>query len=157
MFRGAHELTIDGKGRLAIPAKFREVLLREFAEEEDQAARMVVTLENRDRLLFYPECKWRKIEQDLLNLRTAGKPNLEKYRNLLLHNADTLEIDGAGRVLLPALLRRLVDLDKDVILVGRVDRLELWDRSRKLAETESALAIDADELNFDLGQVDFQL
>ncbi|MBQ9601125.1 MAG: division/cell wall cluster transcriptional repressor MraZ [Neisseriaceae bacterium] len=157
MFRGAHELTIDSKGRLAIPAKFREVLSREFAEDDDQVARIVVTLENRDRLLFYPESRWCKIEQDLLNLRTAGKPNLEKYRNLVLHNADTLEIDSAGRVLVPALLRGLVGLDKDVILVGRVDRLELWDRSRKLAETEDALAIDADELNFDLGQVDFQL
>lgn len=156
MFRGAHELLIDGKGRLAIPAKFREVLLREFASADD-APKLVVTLDSRDRLLFYPECEWEKVEQQLLHLNVKGKPNLQLYQNLLLHNADTLELDGAGRVLLPANLRRLVNFDKDVMLVGRVNRLELWGRERKLAETEQALSIDPDELDFDLSQTDLQL
>lgn len=156
MFRGAHELTIDTKGRLAIPAKFREALVRDFAGDDD-APNLVVTLDSRNRLLFYPECEWEKVEQKLLNLNVNGKPNLQLYQNLLLHNADTLEIDGAGRVLLPANLRRLVNFDKDVMLVGRVNRLELWGREQKMAETEAALSIDPDELNFDLSQTDLQL
>ena len=98
-----------------------------------------------------------KVEQKLLNLNVNGKPNLQLYQNLLLHNAETLEMDSAGRVLLPANLRRLVNFDKEVSLLGRVNRLELWDREQKQAETEAALSIDETELNFDLSQTDLQL
>ena len=91
----------------------------------------------------------------LLNVK--GKPNLQLYQNLLLHNAETLELDSAGRVLLPQNLRRLVNFDKDVMLVGRVNRLELWGLEQKMAETEKALSIDPDELDFDLSQTDLQL
>ena len=156
MFRGSHDLTIDTKGRLAIPAKLREVLSRRFKTDENEP-NWVVTLDSRKRLLFYPESEWEKVEQKLLNLNVNGKPNLQLYQNLLLHNAETLEMDSAGRVLLPANLRRLVNFDKEVSLLGRVNRLELWDREQKQAETEAALSIDETELNFYLSQTDLQL
>ena len=156
MSRGSHDLTIDTKGRLAIPAKLREVLSRRFKTDENEP-NWVVTLDSRKRLLFYPESEWEKVEQKLLNLNVNGKPNLQLYQNLLLHNAETLEMDSAGRVLLPANLRRLVNFDKEVSLLGRVNRLELWDREQKQAETEAALSIDETELNFDLSQTDLQL
>ena len=156
MFRGSHDLTIDTKGRLAIPAKLREVLSRRFKTDENEP-NWVVTLDSRKRLLFYPESEWEKVEQKLLNLNVNGKPNLQLYQNMLLHNAETLEMDSAGRVLLPANLRRLVNFDKEVSLLGRVNRLELWDREQKQAETEAALSIDETELNFDLSQTDLQL
>ena len=156
MFRGSHDLTIDTKGRLAIPAKLREVLSRRFKTDENEP-NWVVTLDSRKRLLFYPESEWEKVEQKLLNLNVNGKPNSQLYQNLLLHNAETLEMDSAGRVLLPANLRRLVNFDKEVSLLGRVNRLELWDREQKQAETEAALSIDETELNFDLSQTDLQL
>lgn len=156
MFRGSHDLTIDTKGRLAIPAKLREVLSRRFKTDENEP-NWVVTLDSRKRLLFYPESEWEKVEQKLLNLNVNGKPNLQLYQNLLLHNAETLEMDSAGRVLLPANLRRLVNFDKEVSLLGRVNRLELWDREQKQVETEAALSIDETELNFDLSQTDLQL
>ena len=156
MFRGSHDLTIDTQGRLAIPAKLREVLSRRFKTDENEP-NWVVTLDSRKRLLFYPESEWEKVEQKLLNLNVNGKPNLQLYQNLLLHNAETLEMDSAGRVLLPANLRRLVNFDKEVSLLGRVNRLELWDREQKQAETEAALSIDENELNFDLSQTDLQL
>lgn len=155
MFRGAHELLIDSKGRLAIPVKFREVLLREFAGDDE--LKLVVTLDSRERLLFYPESEWEKVECQLLSMNVKGKVNLQLYQNLLLHNADTLEIDTAGRVLLPANLRRLVNFDKDVVLVGRVNRLELWGRECKMAQTERALSIDPNELDFDLSQTNLLL
>ena len=156
MFRGSHDLTIDTKGRLAIPAKLREVLSRRFKTDENEP-NWVVTLDSRKRLLFYPESEWEKVEQKLLNLNVNGKPNLQLYQNLLLHNAETLEMESAGRVLLPANLRRLGNFDKEVSLLGRVNRLELWDREQKQAETEAALSIDETELNFDLSQTDLQL
>ena len=129
---------------------------RRFKTDENEP-NWVVTLDSRKRLLFYPESEWEKVEQKLLNLNVNGKPNLQLYQNLLLHNAETLEMDSAGRVLLPANLRRLVNFDKEVSLLGRVNRLELWDREQKQAETEAALSIDETELNFDLSQTDLQL
>ena len=86
MFRGRHELSIDPKGRLAIPAKFRDVLSKKFADEDDEA-RFVVSLDNGERLLIYPECEWEKVEQQLLDLNVNGRPELQAYQNLLLHNA----------------------------------------------------------------------
>lgn len=151
MFGGVHELSIDSKGRLAIPAKFRELLLRHYTPA------VVVTLDSRSRLLIYPEAEWEGVAGQLLALKTAGNPTLQRYQNLLLHNADTLELDTAGRVLLPANLRRRVDFDKEVTLVGRANRLELWGREHWEAEMDQALDIDPDELASELSQTDLQL
>lgn len=156
MFRGTHELNIDTKGRLAVPSKFREVLSRKFTAEDEQP-RFVVSLENDQRLLIYPESEWEKVEQQLLALPVGGKPELRRYQELLLHNAETLEPDASGRVLIPAYLRQLVGLDKDVVLVGRVNRLELWSRERKLAETQTALAVNQAELDAQLALADLRL
>ena len=151
LFGGVHELSIDGKGRLAIPAKFRELLLRRYTPA------IVVTLDSRSRLLMYPESVWEKVAEQLLALPVAGKPLLQRYQNLLLHNADTLELDAAGRVLLPANLRKRVDFDKEVTLVGRANRLELWGREHWEAEMDQALDVDAEDLEMELAQTDLQL
>lgn len=151
MFGGVHELSIDSKGRLAVPAKFRDLLLRRYTPA------LVVTIDSRRRMLMYPEIEWERVSQQLLSLKTAGNPILQRYQNLLLHNADTLELDNAGRVLLPANLRKRVDFDKDVTMVGRADRLELWGREYWEAEMNLALDIDPEELAAELGQTDLQL
>ncbi|EGZ51041.1 MULTISPECIES: division/cell wall cluster transcriptional repressor MraZ [Neisseria] len=151
MFGGVHELSIDSKGRLAIPAKFRELLLRRYTPS------VVVTLDSRSRMLIYPESVWEGVAAQLLALPVAGKPVLQRYQNLLLHNADTLELDGAGRILLPANLRKRVDFDKEVTLVGRANRLELWGREHWEAEMEQALDADPEDLEMELAQTDLQL
>ena len=66
-------------------------------------------------------------------------------------------MDGAGRVLLPVNLRRRVEFDKEVTLVGRANRLELWGRNHWEAEMDQALEIDADELAAELSKTDLQL
>ena len=106
---------------------------------------------------MYPEAEWERVSQQLLSLKTAGNPMLQRYQNLLLHNADTLEWDGAGRVLLPVNLRRRVDFEKEVTLVGRANRLELWGREHWEHEMNQALDDDPDELAFQLSQTDLQL
>ncbi|WP_373740518.1 division/cell wall cluster transcriptional repressor MraZ [Neisseria sp.] len=151
MFGGVHELSIDSKGRLAVPAKFRDLLLRRFTPA------LVVTLDSRQRMLMYPEVEWERVSQQLLSLKTAGNPVLQRYQNLLLHNADVLELDGSGRILLPANLRKRVDFDKDVTIVGRANRLELWGREHWESEINQALDIDPDELSAELSQTDLQL
>lgn len=151
MFGGSHELSIDSKGRLAIPAKFRDLLLRHYTPS------VVVTLDSRQKILMYPEAEWEKVSKQLLSLKTAGNPVLQRYQNLLLHNADMLEWDSAGRILLPANLRKRVDFDKEVTLVGRANRLELWGREHWESEMNQALDIDPEELDFQLSQTDLQL
>lgn len=151
MFGGAHELSIDSKGRLAIPAKFRDVLLRQYTPS------LVVTLDSREKLLMYPEAEWVNVSAQLLRLKVAGNPVLQRFQNLLLHNAETVEWDGSGRILISANLRKRVDFDKEVTLVGRANRLELWGREHWEAEMNQALDIDPEELSFQLSQTDLQL
>ena len=151
MFGGAYELSIDSKGRLAIPAKFRDLLLRHYSPF------LVATLEKRSHLWLYPESEWDKVAAQLLNLKTAGNPKLQSYQNLLLHNADTLELDGAGRVLLPANLRQLVNFDKEVMVVGRRNRLEIWNRAVWRQSIDDALDMDEAELAAELSQTELLL
>ena len=109
MFGGAHELSMDSKGRLAIPAKFRDILLRRYTPA------IVVTLDSRKKLLMYPEPVWEEKAEQILKLKVAGNESLQRYQNLLLHNAEILEWDSAGRVLIPANLRKRVDFEKKLL------------------------------------------
>ena len=151
VFGGAHELSMDSKGRLAIPAKFRDILLRRYTSA------IVVTLDSRKKLLMYPEPVWEEKAEQILKLKVAGNESLQRYQNLLLHNAEILEWDSAGRVLIPANLRKRVDFEKEVTLVGRANRMELWGREHWEEEMNQALDIDPDELAFQLSQTDLQL
>ena len=148
MIGGVSTESLDSKGRLAIPAKHRETLLSSFGHT------LVVTLESSDHLLIYPEPNWRPVEARLLALPT-GNPSLKRYQRLMLGHAETLEMDSAGRILLPARLRELVGLDKGVALVGMGNRFELWNAEEWDSQTADALAIDPADLAQHLG--DFTL
>ena len=141
-------MTVDNKGRLAVPARQREILLRLYS------ANMVVTLDSNDHLLIYPESNWQEVQQKLLKLPT-GNPVLKAYQRLVLGHAETQQMDASGRLLLPGVLRELVDLNKEVALVGMGNRFELWDLTRWQAQTQEALHIDRDALADQLG--DFSL
>lgn len=148
MIGGVSIVSLDNKGRLAIPARHRETLLSNFG------LRLVVTLETSDHLLIYPEPNWRPVETRLLALPT-GNPMLKRYQRLMLGHAETLEMDNAGRVLLPSRLRDLVSLGKEVALVGMGNRFELWDKEAWDQQTSAALEIDQSALAAHLG--DFTL
>jgi len=148
MIGGVSLVSLDAKGRLAIPARHRETLLSAFGHK------LVVTLESPDHLLIYPEPNWKPVEQRLLAL-PSGNPTLKRYQRLVLGHAETLEMDAAGRILLPARLRELTSLDKDVALVGMGNRFELWDAAGWDDQTNAALEIDPADLAQHLG--DFTL
>lgn len=148
MIGGVSLVSLDSKGRLAIPARHRETLLSAFGHK------LVATLEAPDHLLLYPEPNWRPVEARLLALPT-GNPALKRYQRLVLGHAETLEMDSAGRILLPSRLRELVKLDKEVALVGMGNRFELWNGSQWDDQTDLALAADPAELAEHLG--DFTL
>jgi MraZ protein len=121
MYLGSNSISMDPKGRLAIPAKVRDSLLL------DCGGRIVVTAHTEERcLLVYPEQQWQ-----LLLPKIESLPNINrraaKMQRLLLGYATTLDIDEtSGRILLPPTLREYAGLEKKLMLVGQSKKLELW-------------------------------
>jgi len=120
LFRGAYVLNLDAKGRLAIPARFRERL------QSCCDSRLVVTVDRDRCLLIYPEPTWIEIERQLERLPSFN-PETRKLQRLYIGNAHEVDMDSQGRVLLPPGLRRFASLDKRVALVGQGKKFELWD------------------------------
>lgn len=139
MFRGVTALTLDSKGRLAIPAKFREVL------QLRAGGKLVITADSAFCLLVYPAPDWEPIQTKLMSL-SSFNPRTRDLQRLLVGNASDVELDGAGRVLVPAPLRKFAGLEKDVTLVGQGARFELWDEAKWGAQMDKANAPDEDSL-----------
>ncbi len=140
MFGGVTHLNLDPKNRIAIPARYRDVLQEKYANH------ITITLESPQCLLLYPEQIWSTVREKIQNLSTGAHPLVKSYQRLVLGYAETIEIDKAGRVLLPAGLKKLVGLEKDIVLVGLGNRFELWDSQKWQAETEKALQVSQDDL-----------
>ncbi|MFO0320771.1 MAG: division/cell wall cluster transcriptional repressor MraZ, partial [Neisseriaceae bacterium] len=108
--------------------------------------RIIITLESPKYLLIYPESNWNIVREKIQNLPTSSHPLVKSYQRLVLGYADTVEMDKSGRILLPNVLKKLVNLEKDIVLVGLGNRFELWDKENWEAETEAALVASKDEL-----------
>ena len=120
MFRGVNQLSLDTKGRLAIPTRYREVLARQCNNQ------MVVTVDRDNCLLLYPLPDWEEIERKLVKLPSFNK-QARRLQRLLVGHATECELDGAGRILLPPPLREFAALNKDVVLIGQGNKFEIWD------------------------------
>ena len=111
---------MDSKGRMAIPSRYRDVLVAACQ------GRVVVTANPYDRCLsIYPEPQWQEIKRQIESLPSATKA-VRRIQRLVLGNAVELEIDGSGRILLPPTLREYAGLDKKLMLVGLGKKAELW-------------------------------
>ena len=132
MFRGITQLSLDGKGRLAIPAKYRDGLVSLCA------GRLIVTADPSKCLLIYPQPAWEPIEQKLISLSSFDKKTRNLQR-LLVGNATDVEMDNAGRVLVSPPLRKFAGLTKNVVLVGQGAKFELWDGEQWDLQMEDAL------------------
>jgi len=121
VFIGEYQHTMDGKGRLFIPAKFREGL----------GDRFVVT-KGLDRCLFlYSLDEWALMEMKLRRLPLA-KADARAFARLFFAGAAELEVDKQGRILIPANLREYAGLTKDVAVIGVASRVEIWDHGEWL-------------------------
>ncbi|MCM1551409.1 MAG: division/cell wall cluster transcriptional repressor MraZ [Butyrivibrio sp.] len=119
MFMSEYNHTIDAKGRLIIPSKFREVLGEEF-----------VVSKGMDGCLFvYANDDWNAFEQKLTSLPLINK-EARQFARFFLAGAAQVEVDKQGRILLPAALREFAGLDKDVVLVGVGSRIEIWSKEK---------------------------
>ena len=119
MFMGEYNHTIDAKGRLIVPAKFREILGDNF----------IVTKGLDGCLFVYPNDEWTRFEEKLKSLPLNNK-NARQFTRFFLAGAAACEVDKQGRILLPQVLREFASLEKDVVLVGVASRIEIWSRER---------------------------
>ena len=123
VFRGANQLTLDAKGRMVMPTRYRDRLV------ERSGGRLVVTVDRDKCLLLYPLPDWEEIERKLMKLPTLN-PQARALQRLMVGHATDLELDGHGRVLLPAELREFAGLTKSAVLLGQGNRFELWDEAQ---------------------------
>lgn len=120
MFRGINSVTLDAKGRMALPGRNRETVM--VASE----GRLVVTIDMREScLLVYPLNEWETVQAKLESLSNIN-PQARLLQRLLIGHATDLELDSAGRLLLPAMLRDYASLEKKLVLIGQGNKLEIW-------------------------------
>jgi len=139
MFRGVTQLVLDAKGRLAVPAKHRDALA------PAGNGHVVLTADPSRCLLLYPAAAWEPIQSRLMAL-SSFNDKIRSLQRLLVGHADDVEIDAAGRILVPPALRRYASLDKHAVLVGQGTKFELWDETQWHAQTAQAIAFPADGL-----------
>ncbi len=113
-------LNLDAKGRIAIPTRYRERL------QEICASQLVITADKDRCLLIYPKPIWREIEEKLNDMPSFDEASRSLQR-LYIGNAQDIDMDGQGRILLPQELRKFASLDKKIALVGQIRKFELWD------------------------------
>jgi MraZ protein len=133
MFRGANKLTLDAKGRMVMPTRYRERL------QERCGGKLVITVDKEQCLLIYPLPDWEEIERKLMRLPTLNAHARRLQRLMVGHATDT-DLDAHGRLLLPPNLREFGLLKRDAMLIGQGVRFELWDETRWNERREEWLA-----------------
>lgn len=141
MFRGRFEHAIDQKGRISIPSRFREILATQYDE------RLIVT--NFDQCLWaYPVAEWKKVEEKVAALPQL-KPEVKALQRFFISAASESPLDKQGRILIPPTLRDYAGLNKDCIMVGMSQRIEIWAKerwSKVFADAEKTLQSSIDAL-----------
>lgn len=136
MFRGSSFHTIDAKGRIIIPARFREVIR---ADGSDSV--MVSRIDNC--AVAYTMEKWRKLEAEMMSLPKPSA-SMRRFRRVFIGGAFECSCDKQDRILIPSSLREYAKLDKDIVLVGVLERFEIWSRENWDKEI---LSLDEDMQN----------
>ena len=149
MFRGATKITLDAKGRMAIPTRYRERLA---ARCDGQ---IIVTVDKDHCLLVYPLPDWEELERKLVRLPSMNKAARRLVR-IMVGYATEVEADASGRILVSRELREFASLDKHAVLIGQGNKFELWDEQTWNDKREAWLEIDDDgELPPDLESIAF--
>ncbi|MFH0871945.1 MAG: division/cell wall cluster transcriptional repressor MraZ [bacterium] len=120
MFRGRFEHTIDEKGRLSIPSKFRELL---SAKGENE----LVLTDFDSCLTAYPKDEWRVLEEKMKQLSMIQK-DVRNFLRLFYSSATEVPLDPQGRILIPPQMRERAQLDREVVLLGLLNKIEIWDK-----------------------------
>jgi MraZ protein len=135
MFRGANPITLDAKGRMAMPTRYRERIAERCNNQ------MVITIDRDHCLLLYPLPDWEEIESKLMKLPSLNRGARELQRLMVGHAAE-IELDAQGRILLPPDLRQFANLTRDAMLLGQGARFELWDEKQWTERRDAWLQSD---------------
>ena len=123
MFRGINVVNVDNKGRMAMPARFRQSLM------EETNGQLILTIDTEQRcLLLYPLATWEEIEKKIAALPSFHAAT-RRIQRLLIGHATEVTLDAHGRILLPALLRDYAAIDKEVIVLGQGNKFEVWSKN----------------------------
>ena len=144
MFRGRFEYTLDDKGRVKIPPKFKETL------KMKDIGTLVMTVFD-DCIYAYPKDVWEELEKKAVNLPLTNKA-ARRFKRMFFSSAVDVNIDRQGRVLIPPILRDDAAIEKDVVILGNLDHIEFWAKSRwdeelkALRSSEGEIASQIEEL-----------
>ena len=149
VFRGSFEHTVDGKGRLSIPVKFRDVLI---GKGDDRIVITNFVVNGLKCLDIYPIEEWSRLEEEF-----RKKPKFDRkvvtFQNYYFGSASECIVDKQGRILIPPLLRKYAELKRDVVLVAALEKFRVWDLDawkKIFSDAEEQLIQDPDFLG-DIG------
>jgi MraZ protein len=138
VFRGATKVTLDAKGRLAIPTRYRERI-------QARCDGQLVATVNRDYcLLIYPFPEWEEIERKLIRLPSLNR-KARRLQRLMVGHATEVDLDGHGRILLSRELRDFAGLERQAMLIGLGNKFELWDEDTWSRNRDEWLREEDDE------------
>lgn len=138
MFRGANAINLDTKGRVTVPTRYRQALL------DDCQGQLVCTIDiQQPCLLLYPLSEWEEIELKLSRLSSMN-PHERRLQRLLLGYAMEGEMDKSGRLLLSAPLRQHAKLSKEIMLVGQLNKFEIWSSESWDEQIQSDISTEQD-------------
>jgi MraZ protein len=123
MFRGQNNISIDAKGRITLPARYRDQV------NEISKGKLIIATDSPECLLIYPYDTWLPIEEEIMRRPTID-PEVRELQRQLVGRASEQDMDSQGRVMMPPELREVAGLDKDVVLLGLRHRFELWDAAK---------------------------
>ena len=149
MFRGASKVSLDAKGRVAIPTRYRERLLTRCE------GNLILTVDKDHCLLLYPLPDWEELERKLVRLPSMNKVARRIVR-IMVGYATEVEMDGNGRILISKELREFASLDRQGIFIGQGNKFELWDEPTWNEKRDAWLSNDDDgEMPADLELISF--
>lgn len=155
MFRGISSISLDAKSRIAIPTRYREEL------QDCCDRQMVLTVAVDEKcvgepgcLWLYPLPEWEKTERTIMGLPTLNKMAVQLKR-FLIGNASECEMDTQGRLLLPEKLREFAGMKKNIMLVGQLNKFEIWNEAAWQAKEQQWMSGSGAEGLEELGSISF--
>lgn len=144
MFRGSFEHTVDSKGRVSVPSRFRELLVERYE------GKLVLTMDLDRCITVYPLAEWERVEEKIKTIPQMQK-EVKDYLRFIFSAAAECEMDKQGRMLIPPVLRERAGITKSVVVVGIINKMEIWDKaawearqsqnSDKISETLAAMGL----------------
>ena len=122
-FLGEYEATLDAKGRFLLPVGFKKQL------SEESGSQFVISRGFEKCLTLYPIKNWEPIFSELSKLNDFD-PKVREFRRYFLNGATTVELDTASRLLVPPNLKEHAGLEKDIVLVAAMNKIEIWDKNK---------------------------